>query len=383
MHQTDVAIIGGGVAGLWLLNLLNKAGYHAVLVEKDQLGGAQSFASQGMIHGGVKYMLSGDRTDASETIADMPARWRACLEGSGELDLQGVNQLSSSYYMFSDAALTSKVTAFFGSKAIKGRVRAVDKSAYPEAFQDKQFTGMLYELLDLVIDTPSLISILSEPWRQRIFQGNPEISTSNGEVSSIKLDDGTEIQAASYVFAAGAGNAALIDAANIACSMQRRPLHQVIVEGKDLPDLYAHAVNLRSGDKPRLTITTHHDDHRTFWYLGGALAETGVKRNEAAQIKFAQAELEAVMPWIDLASCRFSTLRVDRAEANQKEGIRPDTPFVRRYGNTIVCWPTKLTLTPMMGDLFMQQLDTRPANPALTDTIRLSDPPTVASPPWV
>ena len=36
--QTDIAIIGGGVAGLWALNLLRQRGYSTLLFEHDALG---------------------------------------------------------------------------------------------------------------------------------------------------------------------------------------------------------------------------------------------------------------------------------------------------------------------------------------------------------
>ena len=74
--HVDVAIVGGGIAGLWLLNRAANAGYSTLLIEKAALGAGQTLASQGMIHGGVKYMLGGITTGASETIAGMPARWQ-------------------------------------------------------------------------------------------------------------------------------------------------------------------------------------------------------------------------------------------------------------------------------------------------------------------
>lgn len=55
--KLDALIIGGGVAGLWLLNRLRNEGYQALLLEQEALGTGQSIASQGMIHGGIKYAL--------------------------------------------------------------------------------------------------------------------------------------------------------------------------------------------------------------------------------------------------------------------------------------------------------------------------------------
>ena len=83
--DTDICIIGGGVAGLWLNARLRKAGYHTVLIERGALGGGQSVKSQGIIHGGIKYALGGKLNAATEAIADMPNRWRQCLTGEGEL----------------------------------------------------------------------------------------------------------------------------------------------------------------------------------------------------------------------------------------------------------------------------------------------------------
>ena len=55
----DVLIIGGGIAGLWTLACLQKAGYKAVLLESQSLGHGQTRYAQGIIHGGTKYALSG------------------------------------------------------------------------------------------------------------------------------------------------------------------------------------------------------------------------------------------------------------------------------------------------------------------------------------
>ena len=55
--RVDVVIVGGGIAGLWLLNLLRSRGYGAVLIERSAFGDGQTICSQGMIHGGLKYAL--------------------------------------------------------------------------------------------------------------------------------------------------------------------------------------------------------------------------------------------------------------------------------------------------------------------------------------
>ena len=158
----------------------------------------------------------------------------------------------------------------------------------------------------------------------------------------------------------------------------RSVLHQVIVKGDQLPDLFAHAVTLRSADKPRVTITTHiTNDKRKAWYLGGDLAESGVDRNEDEQINHARQELSELLPWIPLTQCEFSTYRIDRVEAGQKEALRPDTPYAQLIGNVMVCWPTKLTLVPMLGDLVLAGLGEPGVTkmPAIPHKLELADPP--------
>ena len=97
--SVDSVIIGGGIAGVWLLRLLSQNGYNAILLEQDALGSGQTLSSQGMIHGGLKYALSGLLSKESEAIAEMPRRWKQCLYSkNGEIDLRKVTLLSQDYY---------------------------------------------------------------------------------------------------------------------------------------------------------------------------------------------------------------------------------------------------------------------------------------------
>src|SRR5690606_38800165 len=66
--STDVLIVGGGIAGLWLNARLRRAGFATLLVEKGSLGGGQSVKSQGIIHGGTKYALHGALTGDRKSV---------------------------------------------------------------------------------------------------------------------------------------------------------------------------------------------------------------------------------------------------------------------------------------------------------------------------
>jgi hypothetical protein len=257
--------------------------------------------------------------------------------------------LSDAYYLFSDGSLGSKVTAFFGSKSVRGRVTALPRQEYPPLFANPGFRGKLYQLLDMVVDTPALIQALAAPYRQHIYRSQVKLQRgANGAVTAIDTGQGL-VTADCYILAAGSGNEDMLAGSRGAVRMQRRPLQQVMVKGQ-LPLAYAHGVSLRTAAKPRVTMTTHPlADGDQVWYLGGQLAEDGVGRTAGEQIDKAQQELAELFPWVDLQASQWATLNVDRAEpANDLQ--RPDTPFCQRDGNTIVCWPTKLTLTPMLAE---------------------------------
>ena len=349
--STDVLIVGGGVAGLWLNARLRRLGFATLLVDKGALGGGQSVKSQGIIHGGTKYALHGALTGASEAIADMPRRWREALDGQGELDLSGARLLSDAHYLWSPGTLAGNLTSFFASKAVRSRVGQVKGDALPPALQHAQFKGKVYRLSELVLDVPSLIVRLAELAGDSLLAGERiEPLHEGGELVGLRVD-GRAIRAQRIVFSAGGGTAELLAAVGLQQpAMQRRPLHMVMLKAPTLKPLYAHC--LGGGSKPRITVTSHPAaDGEWVWYLGGDLAEAaGVARNETAQVAAAQQELAELVPWIDLSTARWATLRIDRAEPAQSSLARPDNAFLAEQGRLLVGWPTKLALSPDFSD---------------------------------
>jgi len=349
--STDVLIVGGGVAGLWLNARLRRQGFATLLVDKGTLGGGQSVKSQGIIHGGTKYALSGALTGASEAIADMPRRWREALEGKGELDLTGVRLLSDAHYLWSPGTLAGNLTSFFASKAVRSRVGQVKGDELPPALQHPKFRGKVYRLSELVLDVPSLIARLAELAGDSLLAGQQVEPLLDGdELVGLRVD-GREIRAQRIVFSAGGGTAELLTSLGLQQpAMQRRPLHMVIVKAPTLKPLYAHC--LGGGTKPRITVTSHPAaDGEWVWYLGGDLAEAdGVARDQASQIAAAKKELAELVPWIDLSAAHWATLRIDRAEPAQSALARPDNAFLAEQGRLLVGWPTKLALSPDFSD---------------------------------
>ena len=391
----DIAIIGGGIAGLWLLNRLRRAGYQVALLESKALGGDQTMGSQGMIHGGIKYTLTGAFSAASETIAHMPQYWRDCLSGKGEVDLSNANLLSDHFYMWSTAHITSKLTTFFASKAARGRVEKITTKDLPEIFQHPLFKGKLYRLVDMVVDVPSVVQALVDntsghyfkiDWSQAHWEISPQYHASLMiESPQCQL----HIQAKQFIFTAGKGNSALMAQLGInEPAMQIRPLHQVMVKHHYPFPFYGHCLGLEK--TPRLTISSHPTaDNQQVWYLGGSLAEQGANENADTVITKARHELHELMPWLDFSHAQWASLRIDRAEPRQIGLTRPDNAFAQpadNMHNVIVAWPTKLTLAPNLANqllALLQQQNILPSNKTDSlQTLQCLPTPTVATPPW-
>ncbi|MCP5180967.1 MAG: FAD-dependent oxidoreductase [Pseudomonadales bacterium] len=379
VHTADVAIAGGGIAGLWALRRVLDAGYNAVLFEASVLGGEQTLASQGMIHGGLKYALAGLLNPASEAIATMPARWRACLAGSGEIDLSGLPLLSDSYYLFAERNSLGRLSTFFASKALRGRIRRLERGQYPPAFTG--FNGVVYALEDFVVDVPALTRRLVAGARGRLFRLTLNRDNCQARGDGVEIDTGDgRLQVRRLVNCAGNGSADLSNALSASAhAMQRRPLHQVMVHAPLPAPLFAHCLTGLRRTEPRLTLTTHTHEGGTVLYLGGQLASDGVARSNAEQIAIARQELVACLPWLDFGEVHIDTLRIDRAEPRQAAGLRPDQAFVHASGPLLQCWPTKLTLVPDLADRVLQQLP--PAIGGDAPALSLPTPP-FGAPPW-
>ena len=356
--NVDIVIFGGGVAGLWLLNRLRQAGYQTLLLENEALGAGQTRFSQGIIHGGTKYALTGKLTASSESIFAMPQIWRDCLQGKGEVDLSSATILSEHQYMWSTPSLLSRLSGFFASRVVRGRMLAVKKDHYPAAFQNKKFKGKVYQLDEPVLDAGSVIRALAKPNKSNIMQIKSMTHFSEKKLCvETSTGDIWIITAEKIILSAGKGNADLLKQMGRAKpEMQLRPLQMVMVRGGLPEKLYAHCLGVSVN--PRITITSSEDKQGNIvWYLGGQLAEDGVNRTSEEQISKAKKELQSLMPWLNFSVMQWATLNISRAEAKQKEGQRPSTSYFYEENNVITTWPTKLALAPNLANDVLKQLE--------------------------
>ncbi len=367
MQQTlsvDVVIIGAGIAGLWLHHRLKQLGFQSLLLEKNAIGQGQTLSSQGIIHGGAKYALNGILSKATQAIGDMPARWQACLQGEGDIDLTAATMLAPHQLMWSTDKLSSKMVSFFASKALASRMQAITPDNSTALFHHPDFNGTLYQLDEPVLDIPSVLHCLAEPYQDSILQIPTEHEMSwktiDKGVQAIQFGDELTLTAQHFVLTAGEGNETLLAELGISQpQMQRRPLQMVLCRSKKpnqpLPALYAHS--LGAGSKPIATITSHYDKTgNVVWYIGGNIAEQGVGKSASQLQQEAEKLLADIMPWVDLPSLEWAVHAVDRAEPKQSALTRPDTAFVESVDNVHIAWPTKLALAPDLADKTLHAL---------------------------
>lgn len=346
-------IVGGGVSGLWLAAECQARGIPCVVLEQGQLGGGQTLASQGMIHGGTKYALNGLLSQAATAIAEMPTRWLHALQGQGAVDLSGVTLAKDEQLLWSIDSMAHHLVGFFASKAMRSRMQRIDPCE-EEAFA-AGFSGQLYRLAEPVIVLPSLIARFAEQLDGQVFQAKVTgLIQEQGAVVGVETTAGA--LRGEVILCAGAGNQALCEMVDAPTpAMQRRPLAMTVATlATPIPDIFGH--QLGASTKPKLTVSTHWVDNTQVLYLGGQLAEDGVHRDDASQCEQAALALHEGLRWLNPRIQSLSVFRIDRAEPATAAGGRPDHAFVERVASMWVCWPTKLALAPALADQVLNAL---------------------------
>ena len=387
--ELDVLIFGGGVAGLWLLDELHRRRFRVLLIERRALGAGQSIASQGILHGGLKYMLGGLATGSARTVGEMTDVWRACLSGRAQPDLSDARILSPCCYLWRTDSLISRAALSAARLVLRTAVERVSTCDRPAAIVN--CPGEILRVNEQVVDVASFLSVLARRHAARIMQVGEKDSVDFGTsgmgcVNEVQLRRSApsavvSMKPTTTVFAAGEGNEELRRNVGLSVdAMQRRPLHMVMVRGR-LPQLFGHCVY---GNKTRVTITSAVDSQdRTVWQLGGELAEKGVDRASSDLIRCAQAELNAVLPGVDFDGVEWTAYRINRAEGRSTAGLRPDGPVWRRDGSVITAWPTKLVLAPRLACSIADSLGDPPGGGAESVEAPPDWPrPEVAQPPW-
>src|SRR6202158_5436900 len=80
MKEYDVVIIGGGIHGAGVLQAAVAAGHSALLIERQGLASGTSSRSSKLIHGGLRYLESGQFTLVRESLRERAIHLRIAAE---------------------------------------------------------------------------------------------------------------------------------------------------------------------------------------------------------------------------------------------------------------------------------------------------------------
>ncbi len=363
-HTPDIIIYGAGIAGLWVFNRLKRMGYDVLLLENKAIGCGQTIASQGIIHSGLKYAFAGQINALAKSISAMPDLWRDALNGHGPVDLSHANMSASSQYLMIPSGFMGGLVKLVTKKALGGNVRDIPRNEWPEEILKTGFKGSVIYMDEPVLDIPSVLHALAQPYQDCIRQ-NPD----------------TPIKAKRIIYTSAAGNLsfAKINAHDDGLKTQARPLLMGMIKNAPFP-LYAHMVG--KSDKPVATVTTHTmQDGSLIWYMGGQVAERAKEAPPQEVYDAMKDALAKYLPDIDTSGFEYATLPIDRIEGkSDTQGWMPDTPTIHTAGDTLYCWPTKLTFAPMLSDMVVDWLDIEPSN-TQTDFSALK-PVSITTTPW-
>jgi glycine/D-amino acid oxidase-like deaminating enzyme len=379
--RLDVLVFGGGAAGLWCLDRLRRAGYHAILLESQALGSGQTIQAQGIIHGGGKYALRGVRDfEAVRATSLMPQRWRESITGEIEPNLSAMRVLSQHCHLWLPRGSTVARFQTLGIMSLIAKAgllathpEKVSKVDWPEALRDSALA--VYALAEPVIATGSFLTALAAQHRSFIFLydgRSVQFSADGVQVSDILLEP------RAIVLAAGIGNGDLLTRAGMQADiMQRRPLRMALLRG-DLPPLFGHCI---VGGKTGLTITTPAPG---VWQIGGEIAERiAHEENPAVARHLALGEIRRWLPGLDLKGAETAIYRAVRAEARTAAIRRPSGVHASQIApGMIVAWPTKLSMAPVLANEVFELVQLDLKAPGGYDETPPWPAPDVARYPW-
>ena len=348
--SVDVVIIGAGIAGLWVFNHLKSQGYDALLLERSEIGGGQTIAAQGIIHSGLKFSLAGKVNALAKSISQMPERWRAALNGQGDVDLSAAQISALSQQLFIPSGFLGDLTTLITQKTLGNNVQSIPKMDWSAEIKDSGFDGSVISMDEPVLDVPSVIRALASPYKNCICKID--------DTDPFKFLERHHINAKRVIFTCASSNEGIAKAHkhDEGLATQHRPLLQAMVKNAPF-SLFAHLVG--KTDKPVVSITTHTtDDGALIWYLGGGVAERSKTSAREAVYQDTLKAFKKYLPNVNLSNVEWSVLPIDRVEGKSNtDGWMPNTPTVHTTTGALYCWPTKLTFAPLLGDMVMKDLE--------------------------
>lgn len=374
--RIDVLIIGGGIAGLWLLDDLLGRNYSALLVESKALGTGQTVASQGILHSGFKHSAVGRKDAFVNNLRSMLSLWRECLDGMRQPDLHLVARRSEYCCVWRTDTIASYMGQLGARLGLQGGMEIVARENIPLPLANRDG---VFRLKEQVIDPASLVSVLAMRNRKRIIQADVRIADhSAGKTAVITSPDkmrACEFKPEMTVLTAGEGNSALREAFGLSGKlMAHLPLRILTLRG-DLPDLNGFCIEKMHA---KVVVTTQRISRQeAVWQVA---TESAHPDDPADFEPFAMNELRNALPGFDWPAVAIGSYCANRAEPLIKDK-RPSDVYASVEGNVITAWPTKLVLAPRLAEQIYARLPPPSVQADFADLAGWPFPP-IANFPW-
>ena len=294
--------------------------------------------------------------DIAGNLLQTAELWDSALSGKGEIDLSETEiytekQLIWQSQAFLSSFFTSSLLDLSAKEIFQSQVQKLSPLEYPFWLEQKK---KAFWLKEKVINNHSLFQNFYKQQKKNYYQIGA-IKNIHICDNFISLETGDVLlKAQKIILAAGQGNVALAKKFRIKQKIQLRPLKMLAVKlslenisNERSPKIYGHCIG--KSTKPLFSISTHkRKDGGLVYYLGGKIAEDGVGEEDSKLITEVKEQLKknTKFKW---EGAEWKSIKIDRAEPEQKKGRLPDEAFIKCFDKTILCFPVKLALAPQMA----------------------------------
>lgn len=188
MFSVDVLVIGGGIQGLVMLRHLSDAGYSCLLVTNDEIGGAQTLHSHGLLNSGTG-LITG------ETFRELRDHVHPYLT-----DLAVPLYGAESSYVSVPPPMMEQLSPLWDAQSY--RPEAVAAADVPEGLR-LPFPPLRVPALH--VPKRALVRALARGYEHRVVQGEVRATGSHYSVSLRQRTEPFELGAHAVVVAAGCG----------------------------------------------------------------------------------------------------------------------------------------------------------------------------------
>jgi hypothetical protein len=350
----DVLVVGAGASGLIIAQRLVDAGFSVAVVERGLVGGEQSNHSHGYMHRGHIYLEPS--LELVRNLSSGADRWRAELDALGIAPISDESSLLFTNPHESDVAATAWRKAGLTFRDATDLPAGVRRGAVTRSFLTEEatfdFTEWLSAQYARLAADPAVTFINAE-----VIRLQRESTTVVGAEVSLEGDP-VLLSSSFVVLSAGTGNLELSEKViGFRGNALNRTAPMMVLHGFGLPRLTAV---FHGHETHGLFIASRHSENGWVWlvsnyvsFAGGAVTSTAIR----LWLRDIRSTLVERTIGLDDPQNSWGYYEAPKGELRNIRGAM-NSHNVQSYGfdNLIVACPSKLTLTPLLGDMVMDEI---------------------------